>query len=579
LIGGEILTPELAREILGRCGELWNLYGPTETTVWSTVARIENPDDITLGRIIPNQRAYIVDRNRQRVPIGVPGELWIGGVGVGRHYVAQPDLTNERFVPDPFTANGNARVYRTGDLCRYRSDGKIEFLGRIDHQIKIRGFRVEPGEIETLLIEHPGVSQCAVIDRVEKSGDRRLVGYVVPSGGDDSSVPDAAGLKEFLRRKLPDYMVPAAFVVMNKLPLTRTGKVERAALPAPEPVRPVRRAEDGPRTETEKQIARIWEDLLPINGIGLTDDFFQIGGHSLLAVSVMTRINAVFGLNLPVATIFRAPTVEALANAASNSENLSLKPPGLISLSDAQTGQNIFWAPSVGSVERFVECHRLARLLCGEYRFVGFDPAPELTDIDKLAQHCLKLIRSEQPHGPYFLAGYCQCGHVAYEIATRLERDGEEVGLLAILDSSARDFDPTLRQRIYWVRDGLTGHPRAVLKRIRSVVYRKLGRNGSNGHRNGNGAARTDQPMNRFKEHVNAVNRHRVGRFSGAIHLVRSDEWLATLPHTPKLGWDALAKAVKLYPLACGHTAVLTDPASIETIAHILKEAVSCRPV
>jgi thioesterase domain-containing protein len=575
LIGGEMLTPDLAREILRRCGQLWNLYGPTETTVWSTVGRIEDPDDITIGRTIPNQRAYIVDRHNQMAAIGVPGELLMGGAGVGRYYVAQPELTAEKFVPNPFSSNAGNRVYRTGDLCRYRADGRIEFLGRIDHQVKIRGFRVEPGEIEALLAQHQSVRQCVVVDRGKESGERRLIGYFVPV--DPSSPPDDAGLREFLKRKLPDYMVPAAFVVLERLPLTRTGKIDRSALPAPTPIiRTSSNRGEAPRNETERQVLRIWEEVLQMKGVGLTDDFFQIGGHSLMAVRLMAEVNSTCGLQLPLATIFRNPTVESLAAAITAGDEVHKKPPGLIFPREGETGQRIFWMPSVGSVERFVECHHLARFLQGDYRFFGFDPTPNITDISALADHCLKLIRSEQSTGPYFLAGYCQCGHVAYEIATRLERDGHEIALLAIIDSSARDFAPDLRQRLRWVRDGFRGNPHSVLRRMRSIVRRKLRhRGGSDGNETNNGA-----PTNRFVPHLRAANRHRVRRFSGTIDLIRSDEWLANLPHSPKLGWDALSRSVRLHPVKCKHLSVLTDKDSLGIIADVMKEALkSCQPV
>ena len=558
LIGGEILTSELAGEILKRCGELWNLYGPTETTVWSTVGRVERPDDITIGKPIPNQRAYIVDQNNQLVPVGVPGELHIGGAGVGRSYVAQLELTAERFVRDPFSKDPDARLYRTGDRCRYRADGRIEFLGRIDHQIKIRGFRVEPGEIEAALIEHPAIQQCAVIDRTEASGEKRLIAYVVPT--DLKKVPAAPDLREFLRHNLPDYMLPAAFVAMEKLPLTRSGKVQRSELPAPESTNDPAGQNIVGRNPIERQVAQIWREALNLNSIGLTDDFFLAGGHSLLAVRVMAEVNSAFGTNLPLATIFRSPTIETLSEAVQNNEGIKQKAPGLISPREEERGQRIFWAPSIGAVERYIESQNLARLLRGQYRFFGFDPAPEFENVAGLAKHCVGLIREEQPRGPYFLAGYCQCGHVVYEIATQLAEQGEEVALLGIIDCSARDFASGLRQRFYWIRDGFRGRPRVVAKRIRSVVRRKLF--------GANGAAKINPPgTNQFVFHNLAVSRHKVGRFPGAIELFRSEEWLSRLPHSPKLGWDALARSVQVHQLECKHLEMLSVPTAVEFIA------------
>jgi amino acid adenylation domain-containing protein len=568
LIGGEVLTPELAREILSCCGELWNLYGPTETTVWSTVGRIERADEITIGQPIPNQRAFIVDTHDQLVPVGVRGELLLGGAGLGRHYISQPTLTTERFVPDPFSA-GPDLLYRTGDLCRYRPDGNIEFLGRIDEQVKIRGFRVEPGEIEACLIEHPSIHQCAVIDRVEKSGERRLIAYVVPAG--PASVIEPPILREFLRRKLPDYMVPAAFVALESLPLTRSGKVQRNALPAPQSVQRDSATPQGVlQNPVERQLGRIWEDVLQADGIGRNDDFFEIGGHSLLAVRLMAEVNAAFGIRLPLATIFRAPTLERLAEAVQTSDELRLKPPGLITPREGEGGQRIFWAPSIGPVERFVECHNLVRLLRGQYAFYGFDPAPAFGDIENLAQHCLELIRDEQPRGPYFLAGYCQCGHVAYEIATRLERAGEEVALLAIIDCSARDLAASFRQRLYWIRDGFRGDPRHVLRRIGSFVRRRLSR--ANGL-----AAGDNQSHEQFAAHNRAISRHKVRPFSGRLDLFRSGDWLSRSPHAPTLGWDAVARSVCVHPVVCGHTAAMSDAAAVQFIAEKLRQHLPCQ--
>ena len=313
LCGGEALPSELATQLLTRGAALWNLYGPTETTIWSTVCQIPpQPHVISVGRPIANTQVYILDGYGQPVPVGVPGELYIGGDGVARGYFNRPELTAERFLPDPYSAEPGARVYRTGDLARYRADGTLELLGRIDQQVKVRGFRIELGEIEAALAHHPGIAQAVTVAREDSPGDRRLVAYVVTH---DSAPLAAADLRRFLRQSLPDYMVPAILLMVDALPLTPNGKVDRRALPAPEKSR----LEAGsssviPRDALELQLTKIWEEVLRIEPVSLRDNFFELGGDSLLAVRLFVQIDKAFGQKLPLATLFQAPTVEQLAN-------------------------------------------------------------------------------------------------------------------------------------------------------------------------------------------------------------------------------------------------------------------------
>ncbi|WP_345144602.1 amino acid adenylation domain-containing protein, partial [Dactylosporangium darangshiense] len=309
LCGGEALTADLAGALAARTGELWNMYGPTETTIWSSCARLTAGDDVTLGAPIAGTALHVLDRSLSPVPVGVPGELFIAGAGVARGYHGRADLTAERFVADPFAAGG-LRMYRTGDLVRRRPDGNLEFLGRSDHQLKIRGFRIEPAEIEAALLAHPRVGAAVVIADGDDT-DRRLVAYTVPADG----VPAAPGdLRTFLRGRLPDYMVPAVFVELTSLPLNTNGKVDRAALPAPERGR-ADVAEDyvAGRTPTEELLAGIWAQVLDVPRVGVHHNFFALGGHSLLATRVMSRIRAVFDVEVPVAALFDAPTVAGLA--------------------------------------------------------------------------------------------------------------------------------------------------------------------------------------------------------------------------------------------------------------------------
>ncbi|HKH48028.1 MAG TPA: amino acid adenylation domain-containing protein, partial [Thermoanaerobaculia bacterium] len=312
--GGEALTPDLARRLAARWNvELVNLYGPTEATIqmafW-TCPPGAVPALTPLGRLIDNARAYVLDRHGEPAPAGVPGELVLGGVCLGRGYLDRPDLTAGRFVPDPFGGAG-MRLYRTGDLARWRVDGQLEYLGRLDHQLKVRGFRIELGEIEAALASQPGVRAAVALARQEAAGDLRLVAYVVPDGGARLT---AAGLRSSLREVLPEPMVPSAFVVLESLPLTPNGKVDRKGLPEPG-----RAAADdefvAPRTPVEEMLAGIWCEVLGLERVGVDASFFDLGGHSLLATQVMSRVRRLFGVELPLRVLFEAPTVAALAQA------------------------------------------------------------------------------------------------------------------------------------------------------------------------------------------------------------------------------------------------------------------------
>ncbi|HET7863859.1 MAG TPA: amino acid adenylation domain-containing protein [Burkholderiaceae bacterium] len=295
LIGGEALALDLAQQLLQRCGQLWNMYGPTETTVWSTCIRVQQPEaGISIGHPIANTQVHILDEQLQLTPIGVSGEIWIGGEGVTLGYLHRPELTAERFVDDPFSP-GN-KLYRTGDKGRWRHDGQLEHLGRLDFQVKVRGYRIELGEIEAALATHPEVARCVVITREDQPGDVRLVAYVVPRG----EMPAAGAIKEHLSQSLPQYMLPQHVVALQAVPLLPNGKVDRKGLPAP---RDEARAGAGfaaPRTDAERAIAEIWAELLGIARVSTSDNFFDLGGHSLLAMRAVTMIEARLGRSLQV---------------------------------------------------------------------------------------------------------------------------------------------------------------------------------------------------------------------------------------------------------------------------------------
>jgi amino acid adenylation domain-containing protein len=320
LVGGDAVDPEAARAVLeaGPPRRLINGYGPTESTTFAVCGPIADipagARSVPIGRPIANTTAWVLDRSLYPLPVGVPGELCLGGDGLARGYLGRPDLTAERFVPDPVSGEPGARLYRTGDLVRWRPDGAIDFLGRVDHQVKIRGFRIEPGEIEAVLSAHPRVQEAAVIPVEAAPGDRRLAAFVVGRGGESLSAPD---LRLFLKERLPEFMIPAVFVPLDALPLNPNGKVDRRALAAGAALR----VEGGrerdrrvrPRGPVEEILASIWEEVLGVTRVGARDDFFDLGGHSLLVVRVLSRVRETLGADLPPRAVFEARTVAALA--------------------------------------------------------------------------------------------------------------------------------------------------------------------------------------------------------------------------------------------------------------------------
>jgi amino acid adenylation domain-containing protein len=301
LCGGEALPPTLAAELIPRCARVVNLYGPTETTIWSSADVVAEPDPITIGAPLANTTLYILDPHLEPVPRGMTGELWIGGDGVTRGYHARPDLTAERYLPDPFSTTPGARMYRTGDVARQRSDGRIECHGRVDHQVKLRGFRIEPGEIEAALLTHAGAKDAVVVLR-----DERLVAYVVPATNTTAEI-----IRDALRPRLPAYLIPADIVLLPELPRTPNGKIDRASLPSPVRSEPAHRTP--PASDVERTIADIWSEVLNIPNVGVRDNFFDLGGHSLLMMRVRAQIAARCRVELPVVDLFRLPTIRAVA--------------------------------------------------------------------------------------------------------------------------------------------------------------------------------------------------------------------------------------------------------------------------
>jgi arthrofactin-type cyclic lipopeptide synthetase C len=459
LSGGEALACSLAGQVLERVHALWNGYGPTETTIYSTLQPITAGSagasaSEPIGRPVANTRIYILDGHYEPVPIGVAGEIYIGGIGVGRGYLGKPELTLERFLPDPFSSEPGSRMYRTGDLARWRADGRIEFLGRNDFQVKLRGFRIELGEIEARLAEHPSVREAVVLAREDQAGDKRLVAYVTPAAAAQNSAAgiDVEALRTHLGSQLPEYMVPAAYVSLAKLPLTPSGKLDRKALPAPDADAYLRRGYEPPVGEVETTVARIWAEVLNLKRVGRHDNFFELGGHSLLVVKVASLLRQ-SGFETTVAEFFNHPTVESFAASLRNTpaSTPSGNAPGrgaqLVRAGGTQTPLFLVHDVFGDGLYFFTLAQHLPEEL-PIYGLPGIPPGePRLDTMHAMAQRLANLLQQVQATGPYRLAGWSFGGVLAYEVAQELLDRGQAVEFLGLMDAFCTDGDGVTEHR------------------------------------------------------------------------------------------------------------------------------------
>lgn len=455
--GGESLQPDLATALLSKARTLWNLYGPTEITVAAVAHRVESINGaIPIGRPIANTRAYVLDTHRQPSPVGVVGELYIAGAGVGRGYVGRPDLSAQRFVPE-FAAGGasfadptwNSQIaasnprslmYRTGDLASWRSDGVLEYHGRCDDQVKIRGHRVELGEVESALATHPSVAQVAVAAQSDDSGMTTLVAYVLPKGAITDSMRNE--LRQYLRARLPEYMVPSIIVEINRVPMTTGGKVDRRALPAIEAANRVRTVV-APRNDIERDLAAIWSSVLNVAPVSVTEDFFELGGHSYHAGLLMARIQQQLGHNLPLGSLFAAPTIERLA--AILQRQLETGTAGnLVPFREEGSRPPLFLIAGIGG--HVFTFHKFARLLGPDQpaygiKAIGIDGSMRTPDrIEEIAARYAEEIANVRPTGPIVLGGFSIGAQVALELALQLQSEGRRVGPLIVFDATAPGY-------------------------------------------------------------------------------------------------------------------------------------------
>jgi len=449
--GGEALSGDLAFELLPRCLELWNMYGPTETTIWSSIFKIESgvTGIVPIGRPIANTQFYILDKNQKPVPVGAPGELYIGGLGVARGYLNREDLTARNFVSDPFRQEG--RMYRTGDQAKFLPDGNVQYLGRADDQLKVRGYRIEPAEIESALGQHPAVRDCVVVLREEPPGPR-LVAYVVTR-----SPLNLLGeeLGNHLKKTLPDYMVPSIFVKVDSLPLTPAGKIDRRSLPAPEPQPAWSSQRREPRDEFEIALLEIWKRLLDIANCGMTDNFFELGGHSLLLVRLSALIEKEFHQTVPLSFLFESATIEKIA--AFLRDICPDKSGFFLPFNETGSGPAFFCVHSlVGDV---ISCRHLARFLDPGQRFYGIQMPPKLrtpeftASVEAIARRYVTELLVFEQVGPYVLGGFSAGVPIALEMAQQLKKEGHDVALLVSIDAAPANTGGGSRRRsagYYW---------------------------------------------------------------------------------------------------------------------------------
>lgn len=597
MFGGEAGDPKSVARVLqhGAPKHLLNGYGPTENTTFSACYEVREisagSQTVPIGRPIANSLCYVLDAHMNPMPIGVPGELHVGGDGLARGYWNRPERTAAKFIANPFRPG--EMLYKTGDLVRWRGDGTLEFLGRLDHQVKIRGFRVEPGEIETIVTRHPGISECVVIARTGEEGQKRLVAYFVPNG---RRIPTALELQRFLKETLPDYMVPSVFVRLDALPLTPNGKVDRNALPEPGRGRPLQQKRLAtPQDAVELKLTEIWENVLGVHPIGIEDKFFDLGGHSLLAVRLIAQIEKTFGKRLRLATVFQAPTIEQLAAILREEiqEGSAIAGTSLVEIHSQGARPPLFLVHGAGG-GMFWGYVNLSRHL-GEDQPVyglksrGLDGSDEFQSIEEMAAQYVADIRTLQPKGPYHLGGYCFGGNVAYEMARQLSAQGEEVALLVLLNcappNSSYDrihWTPAwatrfVRNLFYWARDVRRWNPthrREFFRWKKEQLRRRLELPlwQSNKMDAGNFvdlSSYSESQRKLWQAHIRGLANYHPQPWSGRVHLFRSPGHPLLCSFEANYGWRGLAKGGVSISIVPGvHEKILEEPC----VASLAKE-------
>ena len=610
IFGGEALAIPSLKPWFQRHGDdlpqLVNMYGITETTVHVTyrpitIADTESQSSV-IGCAIPDLKMYLLDEHLQQVPKGILGEIYVAGEGLARGYLNRPELTKERFIDSPF---GDGKLYKTGDLGRYSDGNEIEYLGRIDSQVKIRGFRIELGEIEAVLAQHPKVRQNVVIVREDTPGNKRLVAYVASKPELNLTIED---LRTALKEQLPDYMIPSSFVLLEEFPLTANGKVDRRALPRPEEFASEQEIV-APRNETEEKLAKIWQYVLGIDTVSVTADFFDLGGHSLLAVNLLTEIEKTFKTSVTLETFLSASTIKDLAKIVSDTSSTSESL--IFDIRTTGSKPPLFLINALGT--GMLAYKLLAKYLDPQIPVYGIraigmeDQRTPQNRIEHMAQTYIQEMLAVQPEGPYFIAGVCTGGTVAYEMASILRSRGSEVAFLGLIDSTARPIlsdsnntpakeikksllstffdryikhnfiirgsnnllaviaDPKLKlkDKLSFTSDMVEQLYKQIKHKLEIVTYKS-------------DKQQLPYKIRRarvFDAGIEALSHYTPRAYEGGkVILIRANDNPAHVNHNYELGWDEFVTDVEVYEMQCDQTTLLFEP-HIRTLASKLNSS------
>ena len=589
----EALPMDLARKLLDSCRSLWNFYGPTETTIYATGTQILPTDEvITIGPPINNTQVYMLDEQLRPLPVGKAGEIGIVGVGLAKGYLNQPALTDEKFITFQLPNGQTTRLYRTGDLGRFDAGGNVHYLGRIDQQVKIRGFRIEVAEIEQQLLRQSGIKNAVVVAREDTPGDQRLVAYIVPNQYIADEEGQVATWRQGIRRVLPDYMLPAHFVLVAELPVTPNGKLDKKALPMPgSRARSKQQQTALPQTKTEQLLAAIWQDVFGVDTIDIDDNFFDIGGHSLSAVQVMIRLEKETGRRLPLSTLFEYPTIRELASLAEENGPIDTQK-SLVSIKPTGSKTPIYLVHGIGL--NLLNFSGLVANIDPDQpvyglQAKGLDGTTEpLDSMEAIAAHYIGEMLEQNPVGPYAIAGYSFGGYVAYEMAQQLTRMGKEIKMLAMFDTDARALIShyTVLDRLVWkigrqfpkfiwIGKSLFKHPSKTIAyqlsffRTRTnALLRAVGLKASpvpNGE-----LAHLDYLI---EKHERSFDNYVLRPYSGKIDLFRADSRLYFIDDTHYLGWKEYALGgVRVHDVPGDHETILLPP-NDKIFASVLQKA------